>query len=86
MHYRYTNSVINISINAIVIFAGTGALQPPDQMESNGGVLSMTLNVQMAEVTIDWLRTFRRTFNEKIPGPTWKIKRGDRVTVQLVRI
>ena len=63
---------------------GGDTLVQPSQEISSGGTLSITLDVMMANVTIEWLTMTRRTFNGGFPGPTWRIKRGDNVTVNLV--
>ena len=67
-------------------YIGGAELQQPHEEVSGNGSLSLTLNVEMADVKIEWLTLFRRTFNGKIPGPTWRVKRGDTVTVEVVKI
>ena len=73
------------NLKMLKIIAGGETLQQPDEEVSNGQSISFTLTVNVTEVTIDWLTLYRRTFNGKIPGPTWRVRRGDVVTVTLVR-
>jgi len=58
----------------------------PKQYVSNNGVLNITLNVEVTDFVVDWLRLRRRSYDSQIPGPTWRIKRGDQINLRLVRI
>ena len=63
---------------------GGDALQNLTERVSSNGSLSVDLNVVMADKTIEWLTMTRRTYNGDFPGPTWRIKPGDTVTINLV--
>jgi len=52
---------------------------------SSNGLLEVTLNVDVTDFVVDWLKIRRRSYNSQIPGPTWRIKQGDEVKVHLVR-
>lgn len=55
-------------------------------MVSCNGVLKVSLQVEVTDYVFYWLKLGRRSYNSEIPGPTWRIKRGDNVVVHVVRI
>ena len=63
---------------------GGNDLTQPTVLRSENGELKVVLMVEMASFTFDWFTTQRRSYNGSIPGPTWRIKPGDNVTVTLV--
>ena len=67
-----------------VYLQGGEAFQEPEVLQSVDGRLDVTLSVKMAQITFEWFTTYRRTYNGSIPGPTWRIRPGDNVTVTLV--
>jgi len=66
--------------------AGGLPFRQPEQLVSSNGLLEVTLNVEVADFVVDWLKLRRRCYNSQIPGPTWRIKRGDEVKLHLVRV
>jgi len=66
--------------------AGGLPFRQPQQYVSNNGLLDITLNVEVTDFVVDWLQLRRRSYNSQIPGPTWRIKRGDEINLRLVRI
>ena len=58
----------------------------PKQYVSSNGVLNITVNVEVTDFVVDWLQLPRRSYDSQIPGPTWRIKRGDTICLRLVRI
>ena len=69
----------------MVKLSGNKTYQKIRELSSSNGSLDLTLSVEMASFQYDWLTIHRRTYNGEICGPTWRIRRGDRVTVKLVR-
>ena len=63
---------------------GGNEFREPKVLRSIDGKLQLTLTVEMANLTFDWFSTIRRTYNGSVPGPTWRIRPGDNVTVVLV--
>ncbi|XP_039269784.2 uncharacterized protein LOC120344568 [Styela clava] len=60
-------------------------LQYPTQLVSKNHNLEVNLKVQMSRITLGgWLNLWRRTYNGQIGGPTWRVKAGDTVTVNLI--
>jgi len=55
------------------------------ELESAAGKLEITLDVDMLDKAIEWLTLHRRAWNGEIPGKVWRIRRGDNVTVTIVR-
>ena len=74
-----------VSLMSLCITGGE-TFQEPEVLQSVGGRLNVTLSVEMAQITFEWFTTYRRTYNGSIPGPTWRIRPGDIVSVTLVRI
>jgi len=70
-----------------LIFYTAGGLpfRQPKQLVSCDGLLEATINVEVTDFVVDWLTLRRRSYNSQIPGPTWRIKRGDIVKIHLVR-
>lgn len=63
------------------------AFAEPVLSENAGSAWSISLTVNVHEFTFGgWLKIKRRAYNAQLTGPTWKIKRGDTVTVSLVRV
>jgi len=56
----------------------------PAELSTSGGTASASITVSVADITIDWLIIHRRVFNGGIPGPTVRVRRGDRVNMTLV--
>ena len=68
----------------LFILAGED-LRHPEQLLSRYNILEMDLTVQMSKVTVGgWLELWRRTYNKNIGGPTWRVKPGDTIAVNLV--
>ena len=63
---------------------GGGPYNKRPELSSSGGRLHVDLSVEMASKTYDWFTIQRRTYNGTITGPTWRIRPGDNVTVNLV--
>lgn len=69
------------------IFQGNGLpFQEPATVASRDGsnTLHMTLEVDVGEVTVDWLTTKRRLYNGTIPAPTVRVKPGEKWHLHLV--
>jgi len=64
--------------------SGGQPLKRVNELVSKNGALGVNLTVRMGNVTVEWLTTVRRTFDGTFPGPTWRIKAGDVVTVAVV--
>lgn len=62
------------------------AFQEPATVASpdDSNTLHMTLEVDVGEVTVDWLTTKRRLYNGTIPAPTVRVKPGEKWHLQLV--
>jgi len=58
-------------------FTGGEKLVQPEQVVSRNGHLKYTLTMDVAEVELEWLKLWRRTYNYKVPAPTIRVKRGD---------
>ena len=56
---------------------GGEKLMQPEQVVSRNGHLKYTLTMDVAEVELEWLKLWRRTYNYKVPAPTIRVKRGD---------
>ena len=67
------------------LVSGGEPFQEPEVLQSVDGRLDVTLSVEIAQISFEWFTTYRRTYNGSIPGPTWRIRPGDNVTVTLVR-
>lgn len=52
--------------------------QEPRNIVSSDGRLDMQLDVDVGEVSVDWLTTKRRLYNNSFPAPTVRIRPGDR--------
>ena len=55
-------------------------------MRSTNGVLRVELNVQVAEIEIDWMKTMRRTYNGKLNSDVWLVHRNDTILLKIVSI
>jgi len=69
----------------LLLFSGGEPFMPMAELESANGKLEITLNVHMLDKVIEWLTLHRRAWNGEIPGKVWRIRRGDNVTVTIVR-
>lgn len=56
----------------------------PSERVSSAGSLQTRVEVRMAEFQLDWLNSTRRLYDGTFPGPTIRIKAGDRVQMDLV--
>ncbi|XP_066271672.1 uncharacterized protein [Branchiostoma lanceolatum] len=66
-------------------FTGGEALSVPIEYSSEGtGLLNVTLTVDLTPHTVDWLTVHRRTYNGEIPGPTLRVRPGDKLYIKLV--
>jgi len=72
----YNSEYVNLS--------GGLPFQEPLDIISDNGVLDMTLDVDIGNVTVDWLTVPRRLYNNNFPGPTIRIRAGDRWNLKLV--
>ncbi|WP_292835131.1 multicopper oxidase domain-containing protein, partial [Microbacterium sp.] len=61
----------------------TGTLREPEVLSSSGGLLELTLTAAMTEVTIAGARVRTLTYNGSLPGPTLKVRPGDRIALTL---
>ena len=72
-----------------VFHAGGSPYRKIEELSSFDGRLHVDLSVEMASMTYDWFTIQRRTYNGlssgTANGPTWRIRPGDYVTVNLVR-
>lgn len=66
-------------------FAEGQDFQEPVQLRSNSTSLSVTLTVDIATLTFDWLVLKRRLYNSSASGPTITVKIGDYLLLDLVR-
>eukprot|EP00058_Branchiostoma_floridae_P019836 XP_002605326.1 hypothetical protein BRAFLDRAFT_89031 [Branchiostoma floridae] len=65
-------------------FTGAQDLSVPTEYSSQGtGVLNVTLTVDLTPHTVDWLTIHRRTYNGEIPGPTLRVRPGDKLYIKL---
>ncbi|XP_066264302.1 multicopper oxidase mco-like [Branchiostoma lanceolatum] len=66
-------------------FTGGQDLSVPTEYSSEGtGLLNVTLTVDLTPHTVDWLTIHRRTYNGEIPGPTLRVRPGDKLYIKLV--
>merc|ERR1712136_552598 len=65
-------------------FQGGDPFVVPESISSSNGILDMTLDVDIGDISIDWLQLKRRLYNNSIPGPTIRIKPGDQWHLKLV--
>lgn len=65
-------------------YTGGAALQTPTQLSSSNGQLSTTLTVGISDLTVDWQTSSRRLYNGGSPGPTIRVRPGDRLLLNLV--
>lgn len=56
----------------------------PAEWKSAAGVLEGTLEVKRAPTSLDERPILTLTYNGAIPGPTWRVKPGDRIKVRLI--
>jgi FtsP/CotA-like multicopper oxidase with cupredoxin domain len=57
----------------------TGTLREPEILSSSAGVLDLTLTAAMTEITIAGARVRALTYNGTLPGPTLRVRPGDRI-------
>jgi FtsP/CotA-like multicopper oxidase with cupredoxin domain len=62
---------------------GGQPFQSPLQVSSKNGVLNYNLVVDIGEVKVDWLTMKTRLFNSMFPGPTFRLKPGDKFNLHL---
>jgi len=65
-------------------FTGGEPLPTPTQLVSAGGQLDVTLSVDASDLTVDWFTAVRRMYNGSTPGPTIRVKAGDRLFLKLI--
>ncbi len=58
--------------------------EQPAVLQSQNGVLRTELVVSRTEVELAGVRAHMLTYNGSVPGPTWRIRPGDRLEVRLV--
>lgn len=69
----------------ILLFLTVGRVfQQPLEISSENGSLNLTLDVDIGEITLDWLTIKRRLYNNSFPAPTLRIKAGDEIHLKLV--
>ncbi|MCJ7872700.1 multicopper oxidase family protein [Phaeobacter sp. J2-8] len=62
---------------------GVGDLANPPQIHSQNGLLQTTLRPTLAEVLVDEQPRKLRRYNDGLPGPTLRVKPGDRMEITL---
>lgn len=67
-----------------VDFSPGEPLVEPQVRRSEGGVLTTTLRAQYAYTNIGGYRLYTRTYEGTVPGPTLRVKPGDRLNITLV--
>lgn len=65
-------------------YTGGAALHVPTQLSSSNGLLDTTLTVAISDLTVDWQVSQRRLYNGGSPGPTLRVRPGDRMLLNLV--
>jgi FtsP/CotA-like multicopper oxidase with cupredoxin domain len=60
-----------------------GTLREPGVLTSSGGLLELTLTAAMTEVTVADARVRALTYNGTLPGPTLRVRPGDRIALTL---
>lgn len=73
-----------ISSSCVFAFQEGSMFREPVQKNSASKEWSMTLTVDIATITYDWLELKRRLYNGNAAGPTITVKRGDQLTLNLV--
>lgn len=63
--------------------APTGTLREPEVLTSSEGLLALTLTAAMTEVTVADARVRALTYNGSLPGPTLRVRPGDRIALTL---
>jgi len=59
-------------------------LPQPPEWRTQGGVLSGTLEIKRAQTFLGGRPIQTLTYNGAMPGPTWRVKPGDRLKVRLI--
>ena len=59
----------------------TGTLREPEVLSSSGGLLELTLTAAMSDITIAGAQVRALTYNGTLPGPTLKVRPGDRIAL-----
>lgn len=59
----------------------TGTLREPEILASSGGVLELTLTAAMTDITIAGATVRALTYNGTLPGPTLRVRPGDRIAL-----
>lgn len=57
----------------------SGTLREPEILSSSAGVLDLTLTAAMTEITVAGARVRALTYNGTLPGPTLRVRPGDRI-------
>lgn len=76
----------------LVVFAGglseaagiPHGFPQPLEWKSDGGILSGTLEVKRTPTLLGTRSILTLTYDGTIPGPTWRVKPGDRIKIRLV--
>ena len=60
---------------------GTGTLTEPEVLQSSDGLLELTLAAALTDVVVAGRQVRALTFNGTIPGPTLRVRPGDRISL-----
>lgn len=66
------------------MFQGGQPFRAAPQVRSQNGLLNYTLVVDIGDVTVDWLTVKTRLYNNMFPGPTFRLKPGDKFNLLLM--
>jgi len=70
-------SICVFSHSQFVPLKGGLPFKEPMSLSSSDGVLDMSLEVEIGDITVDWLTIPRRLYNNTFPSPTIRLKAGD---------